>query len=46
MKTAGSNIQAVKNKRFYSKIYSIYQTDQIYLDIWHTDYKCTELISF
>ena len=46
MKTAEHNIPAVKNKPFYSKIYSIYQKDQIYLDIWRRAYKCTERIIF
>ena len=46
MKTAERNKQAVKYKPFYSKIYSIYQTDQIYFDIWHSAHKCTELIIF
>ena len=34
MKTAECDIQAVKNKPLHSKIYSLHQTDQIYLDIW------------
>ena len=46
MKTAERNIQAVKNKPFYSKIYSIYKTDKIYLNIWRRAYKCTELVIF
>ena len=46
MKTAERNIQAVKNKLFYSKIHSVFQTDQIYLDIWRRASKCTELIIF
>ena len=34
MKTAERDIQTVKNKPLYSKIYGIHQTDQIYRDIW------------
>ena len=47
MKTAECNIPAsCKNKPFYSKIYSIYQTDQIYLDIWRRVYNVLNEIYF
>ena len=46
MKKAERNIQAVKHKPFWSKIYSIYHKDKIYLDIWRRAYKCTEWIIF
>ena len=47
MKTAERNIPvSCKNKQFYSKIYIIYRTDEIYLDIWRRAYKYTKWIMF
>ena len=40
MKTAERDIQAVKYKPLYSKIYSLQQqTDEIYPDIWRRIFK-------